>query len=113
MEENDLIKEVAAPLYENKGWIKFLGVFSIIIGIPTLIVLVGILSIWIGITLVKAANQYELAYENGDKMGMIAANAGIAKYFKIIAILTLIGIIIDVVMLILMFAGAFPMNMPH
>jgi hypothetical protein len=38
------------------GWLKFLGIVQIIVGIPAVIGLVGILYIWVGYLLYKAGD---------------------------------------------------------
>ena len=67
----DLVREIGYPLYNCRGWMKFLGVMSIISGVIQVITIIGILfawlPIWTGILLFQAASAAEQAYETGNK----------------------------------------------
>jgi fatty acid desaturase len=53
--ESPLIKEIAQPIFEAKGWMKFLGVLMIICGVLTACTIIGIIfawpPIWLGVVL--------------------------------------------------------------
>jgi hypothetical protein len=104
MEEKDLIQELSIPIYQSKGWMKFLGVMLIIDGVISIFTIVGILwcwlFIWLGVLLFKAANSVELAQLHGEKMQLIESLRKIKTFFTINGVLMLIGLIFLVIMLI-------------
>ena len=104
--EQQLVREVAAPLFQAKGWMKFLGVLMIIYGVMIALSIVGIiicwLPIWIGVLLFQTASATEAAEVSGNKMELYAALAKLKTYFTIYGILALIGVIVFV---IAMFTG--------
>lgn len=95
-----LLREVGSPLYEGRGWIKFLGVMSVIQGVIAAFTLVGILvawlPIWVGILLYQSATKMERAYATGDKCGFYESMSKLKLYFMIQGITTLIGIVIAI-----------------
>jgi len=99
-----LVREISAPLFQAKGWMKFLGVLMIIGGILQAITIVGIiicwLPIWVGVLLLKAASGAELAQTGGSKHELIAAMSKIRTIFTIYGILALIAVIIGVIVMI-------------
>jgi hypothetical protein len=99
--EQQIIREVAAPLFAAKGWMKFLGVLMIIYGVMIALSIVGIiicwLPIWIGVLLFQAAGATESAEASGSKMELYAALSKLKTYFTIYGILALIGIIFFVI----------------
>lgn len=110
MEEKSLIQEISVPIYMAKGWMKFIGVMSIIYGILMIITIFGIifcwLPIWIGILLFGAGSKIEYAQTTGDKQQLIESLSKIKTYFTITGIVMLIGIIVGVLSL-LVFGSAF------
>lgn len=103
MEEKDLIKELSFPLFKAKGWLKLVGVMSIIYGVLTIFSVVGIiicwLPIWMGVLLFKAGNKIEEARAMGDKYQLLESLDKLKTYFVITGVLTLIGIIVFVIAL--------------
>lgn len=102
----ELIKQLAKNLTTNTGWIKFVGVMSIIGGVVTCLTvvgaLVGWLPIWLGVVLMKAANHAETAAYRGYRDEMEEALTRLGFYFKLIGIamlsyIALYGIAIAVV----------------
>jgi hypothetical protein len=102
-QENQMVQQLSMPIYQARGWLKFLGVMTIIGGIPSVFVLVGILQIWIGILLFQAGSSIESAGQFGDKFAFLRSLGGLKTYFVIQGVLTLIGIIVAVAMLCIMF----------
>jgi hypothetical protein len=101
-----MVKELSIPLYQCKGWIKFVGVMSIIGGALYALSLIGIiiawLPIWMVVLLFQSANAIESAYLSGDRNAMTRALGKLKTYFIIMGVMTLIGIII---MVLAMFFG--------
>jgi hypothetical protein len=102
-QENQLVQQLSIPIYQARGWLKFLGVLTIIGGIPSVFALVGILQIWIGILLFQAGSSIESAGQFGDKFAFLRSMGNLKTYFVIQGVLTLIGIIVVVSMLCIMF----------
>ena len=96
-----IIRELSTPLYEAKGWIKLVGVLSIIGGVLYIISIWGILicwlPIWMGILLLKVAQSAEEAHRSGNRADFSTAMAKLKTYFTITGILALIGIVIAVI----------------
>ncbi len=99
-----LVREISAPLFYAKGWMKLLGVLMIIGGILQAITIVGIvicwLPIWVGVLLLKAASGTELAQAGGSKHELIAVMSKLKTVFTIYGVLALIAILFMVIFLI-------------
>ena len=110
MEEKTLIQEISSPIYEARGWMKLLGVVSIIYGIVLIFTIFGIiicwLPIWLGVLLFNAGSKIELAMTGGDKNALITSLSKIKTYFIISGVLMLLMIIIFLISL-LVTGGAF------
>jgi len=108
-----VVREVSAPLFAAKGWMKFLGVLMIIYGVLMAISIVGIivcwLPIWIGVLLFQSAGAIESAQASGSKMELYGALSKLKTYFTIYGILALIGIVFFVIM---MFVGGMAALVP-
>lgn len=104
------IRELSYDLYTCKGWMKLVGVMSILGGAMYAITIVGIivawLPIWIGILLFQSANAVGQAYESDNKAALKVALAKLKTYFIIMGILTLIGVIVGVLAFFFGFLGA-------
>lgn len=109
IDQSNLIKEVSTPLYQARGWMKFLGVMFIIGGVLYALTIVGIiiawLPIWLGVILFQAGNSSEQAYFNGDKLSFLKSLGQVKQYFTIMGIMTLIGIVLSLIMMIVFIAG--------
>ncbi|MCX5801601.1 MAG: DUF5362 family protein [Candidatus Eisenbacteria bacterium] len=95
------VREISLPIYESKGWIKFIGVLSIIQGLAAALTVVGIviawLPIWVGVLLMQCASSIERARTSGDKASLVRALDKLRTYFAIQGILTLVSLIVVVV----------------
>jgi hypothetical protein len=111
--EQQLVKEMSAPLFAAKGWMKFLGVLMIIYGVILAITIVGLiicwLPIWIGIILFRAATAAEMAHVSGSKQEFYTALSKLKTYFTIYGVLALVGIVVTIIALITgVFASLIP-----
>lgn len=108
-DQTNLIKEISTPLYQSRGWMKFLGVLMIIAGAFYALTIVGIiiawLPIWMGIVLYKAGSSSEQAYFNGDKYSLLKSLNQMKLYFTIMGIMSLIGILLTVIAVIMFIVG--------
>jgi hypothetical protein len=102
-QENQMVQQLSMPIYQARGWLKFLGVMTIIGGIPSVLFLVGILQIWIGVLLLQAGSSLDSAGKFGDKFAFLNAMGGLKTYFIIQGVITLIGILVTLTMLCITF----------
>lgn len=98
-----VVRELSVPLYQCKGWMKLVGVMSIIGGALYVLTIVGIiiawLPIWTGILLFQSASAIEQAYQADNRDAMTRSLSKLKTYFIIMGVLTLIGIIVMVLAL--------------
>ncbi len=108
-DQSNVIKEVSAPVFQARGWMKLIGVLSIIVGVLYALTLIGIifawLPIWMGVILYQAGSSSEEAYYNGDKYSFLKSMTQLKLYFTIMGITMLICIILTVIMMIVFLAG--------
>ncbi len=90
---SSLVQELSQPLYRAKGWLKFLGILTIISGIPSLLALVGIIQIWMGVLLFQAGSSIDSAGRMGDRFAFLGSMNGLKTYFIIQGVLALIGLL--------------------
>ena len=95
-QDSQTVRELSMPIYQARGWLKFLGVMTIIGGIPSIFVLIGILQIWIGVLLFQAGSSLDSAGQFGDKFAFLRSLSSIKTYFVIQGVLTLIGILVAI-----------------
>ena len=95
------IKDLSQPLASGKGWMKFVGIVSIIHGALIALSIIGIviawLPIWIGVLLMQSANAIERAQLSGDADALKESLARLRTYFVVLGVLILVGIIISAV----------------
>ena len=103
-----MIKQLAYPLYDARGWIKLLAVVMILNGVMLVFTIVGIivcwLPIWLGVLLWNAAGETELAAMGGDQTRLLTALQKLRLYFVINGVLMLITLVLMVGMVV--FGGA-------
>jgi len=94
------VRELSLPIHQSKGWLRLIGVLSIIQGALTALSVFGILiawlPIWIGVVLLQAASSAERARVSGEKEIFYQSLAKLRTYFVIQGVLTLIMLIIAV-----------------
>jgi glucan phosphoethanolaminetransferase (alkaline phosphatase superfamily) len=94
--QDELVRMLSTPLYNNKGWIKFFGIMNILYGLMAAVTLVGLifawLPIWLGVLINGAANKIEQAHIIGDRQAMMEAQQKLSTYFLIQAILVLVAL---------------------
>jgi hypothetical protein len=102
MDEQMVVKEVSAPLFQSKFWLKLLGILSIVYGALIAITIVGIviawLPIWMGVLLFQSAKNVEQAQQNGTKDTFLVSQQKLKTIFTIAGVLALIGIIAGLLM---------------
>ena len=113
--DEKLVKELSAPLFASKGWIKFLGILTIVYGALTALSIIGILiawlPIWLGILLNKTANKIGLAQYSGNKEDLLEAQKSLATYFTIYGVVALIGIVFAILFVVIAVSTGFLANL--
>ncbi len=101
------IQELSSPLFEARGWLKFLGVLSIINGILTALSVVGIivawLPIWMGVLMYQAGSSIDSAGQFGDRFAFLNSLGSLKTYFVLQGVLTLIGLLLAFTMICVVF----------
>lgn len=99
------IQEMSTPIYQARGWLKFLGVLNVIAGVGQALSIVGILwawlPIWMGVLMFQAGSSIDQAAQFGDRFAFLRSMGSLKTYFVLMGVLTLIGIIFAVIMLCL------------
>ena len=107
MQDGHMVQEMSMPIYQARGWLKFLGILSIISGVGTALSIVGIiiawLPIWMGVLMFQAGSSIDSAGQFGDKFAFLRSMGNLKTYFMLQGILTLIGIVFAVSLLCIMF----------
>lgn len=98
-DENILVREFSQPLYQARGWLKFLGILNIIGGVAQALSIVGILvawiPIWMGVLLYQAGSNLDSAGQFGDKFSFLRSLGSLKTYFVLQGVLTLILLVIS------------------
>ena len=106
-ERSEVVRELSAPLASGRGWIKFLGILSIVSGALGALTIVGLiwawLPIWLGVLLFQSASGMEQASINGDTATFVAAQNKLRLYFIINGVMIIIGFAFAI--LFLLFGG--------
>ncbi len=101
------VQELSQPIYQARGWLKFLGILSIISGVGTALSIVGIivawLPIWMGVLMFQAGSSIDSAGQFGDRFAFLRSLGNLKTYFVLQGVLTLLGILLAVSMLCIMF----------
>jgi len=106
-QDSRMIQELSAPIYQARGWLKFLGVLSIIGGVGQVLSVVGILvawlPIWMGVLMFQAGSSIDSAAQFGDRFAFLRSLGSLKTYFVLQGVLTLIGIFLALTMVCIMF----------
>lgn len=106
-DRSEIVRQLSAPLASGRGWMKFLGILTIIGGALQALSIIGILwawlPIWLGVLLFQAATGMEQASISGDTAAFMAAQGKLRLYFVIQGILIIIAFAF--MALFLMFGG--------
>jgi hypothetical protein len=95
--QSEIVRNVSLPIYQAKGWMKLVGVLSILYGVVMVFTIVGILfawlPIWMGVLLMQSASSIERAYATGDEGQLVISLGKIKTYFTITGVLALLGLL--------------------
>lgn len=102
-------RRIARPLYEARGWMKFLAVLALLMGAMYAITIIGLvfawLPIWMGVLLWQAADRVERAVDAGDPQAATDSLAKLKTMFTIQGVLALIGVGVFVLVLVVAIGG--------
>jgi len=102
-DQGGVVRELGLPVYQSKGWLKLLGVISIINGVFAALTLVGIifawLPIWMGVLLYQSASAVERSQLSGDKAALTKSLEKLKLYFTISGVMAIIGLAAAVIAL--------------
>jgi hypothetical protein len=106
----EIVQRIGLPMHQSKGWLKLLGIISILSGALVALTIVGVviawLPIWLGVLLYQSADLADRAYATGDERQLIASLSKLKTYFTIYGVMAVIGIACwMIVMSIAMLAG--------
>ncbi len=105
--ETHTVQELSEPIYQARGWLKFLGILSIISGIGMALSIAGIivawLPIWMGVLMFQAGSSIDSAGQFGDRFAFLRSMGSLKTYFVLQGVLTLLGILVTVSMLCILF----------
>lgn len=92
------MRGISQSLADGAGWMKFLGVLSIIAGVSQVLSIIGLISgglqIWMGILLFQSASSAEQARATGDAYALSSALGNVKTFFMLNGILALITILL-------------------
>jgi hypothetical protein len=95
--QSEVVKNVSLPIMQAKGWMKLVGVLSILYGVLMVFTIVGIifawLPIWMGVLLMQSASSIEKAHATGDEAQLVVSLSKIKTYFTITGVLALLGLL--------------------
>lgn len=95
-QESRTVQELSLPIYQAKGWLKFLGMLSILGGILQALSVIGLLwawlPIWMGVLLFQAGSSSELA-RAGDGQSFLRSLGSLKTYFVLNGVLSLLAIL--------------------
>lgn len=95
-------EKIRSDVKGTSGWLKFLGILTLIGGILTALGLVGILYIFIGIIMMNAGSRGRDYAERGDVSGLVEYNSKLKTLFTIYGVLAIIGLVVAAIWIIVM-----------
>ena len=101
-------QRIIQPIYASKGWMKFLGVMSIVYGVLAALTIIGLIfawvPIWIGVLLMQSAKKAEIAHQAGDEADAIESLSKLKTIFTIYGVMSIIGLVVTVLYLAIIIA---------
>lgn len=105
---DETVRRLIKPIDSAKGWMKLLGVLSIIYGVLLAITIIGLiiawLPIWLGVLLWQGADKAEQAETSGTEADAVESLTKIKTIFTIYGVLALIGLVVAVLYIIVAIA---------
>jgi Family of unknown function (DUF5362) len=105
-QDNQLVQQLSLPLFQARGWLKFLGVLEIIAGVLYALTIVGLLfawlPIWMGVLMYQAGSSIEAAGQFGDKFAFLRSMGNLKTYFVIQGVVVVVSFALVVISIIVM-----------
>ena len=106
---------LAEKLRSMKGWIKFIGIASIVVGALYALTIIGILfawlPIWIGVVLYQAGERADRYIAEKDERALVEFMGKLNTYFTILGVLILVSIAFTVIAILIgLMVG---LSLPH
>ena len=96
--------EILQPLINNRIWLNVIGVFAFIYGAFNILTIIGILwcwiPIWLGVLLFQTSSSLEKFELTGDEDEAMLIVTKLTLFFKIIAILLLVSLVIGLLSIV-------------
>ncbi len=93
-------EKIYEEMSKAAGWMKFIGIVSIIVGALEALSIVGIiiawLPIWMGIVLFQAGGAASAAGIAKDETKLVEATSKLRLYFVIMGITVIVGIVFSI-----------------
>ncbi len=106
-ERSAMIRDLSLPLASGKGWVKFVGIFNIVLGALQALSIIGILWAWIpiwqGVLLLQAGGAVERAQMAGDESALRMALDKLRVYFVVQGVLFIISLALITLMFVVFF----------
>ncbi len=101
MNQQSETTQLRQALKSLNPWLKIMGVVNIVIGVPNIILLIGLVNIWLGVVLLQASSNAQRYLISGtpEQLGQMLRR--IRLYF----ILDLVTVILGLVMPFLIFCA--------
>lgn len=98
-------QRIIQPIYAAKGWMKFLGVLSIVYGVFMALTIIGLLiawlPIWMGVLLTQSAKKADEAFKSGAEADAIESLSKLKTMFTIYGVMSIIGLALSVVYIVI------------
>jgi len=107
--QGEAVRNISLPIHQAKGWMKLVGLVSILQGVLMVISTFGLaiifawLPIWAGVLLMQAASAVERSYATGDEAELILSLNKMKTYFVITGVIAIISILVG--MMFIFFFG--------
>ena len=99
------VARIAEPIFRSRGWMRFLGIMSILNGVAQILTCIGALwgwlPIWQGVLLFQAASAVEQASAHGDEERLVHALDRMRLFIVITGVVTLVTLIMSIVSVVL------------
>ena len=98
--QGEIVRNISLPIHQAKGWMKLVGLVSILQGVLMVISTFGFaiifawLPIWAGVLLMQAAGAVERSYATGDEAELILSLSKMKTYFVITGVIAILSILV-------------------
>ena len=104
MESTDIVKELQDSALRMTGWLKFVGIVTIISGALAALSVIGIIfawiPIWLGILLMQAAARAENARLSENPQELVQMFDKLRLYFLINGVMIILGLAFTLIVLL-------------